>query len=513
MRESETKLRQIVEHSTNLFYARTTDHVLTYVSPQSRTFLDCEPEDALQKWTNFITNNPINTEGIKRIQLAIDNCSKQPPYELELKTKTGRIVWVEVNESPVIENGKTIAIVGSLTDITEKKRNEAIIKRIEEQVRHAQKMESIGTLAGGIAHDFNNILAIIMGHSSLCELRKNDPEKIEQSIYSIKKAANRGAELVNQILTFARQNVLKLEPVQINDVITEFLKLSKETFPKNIEFVLLLDKNVPQILIDQTQLHQILLNISVNSRDAMPEGGTIRFITKVVSRNELKNKFQNLIDDKYICLSIADTGVGMSEEIKARIFDPFFTTKEFGKGTGLGLSTVYGIMQSHRGLINVISAPGNGTTFELFFPIIEESYLSREYESPEPPQKLSGNETILLIEDEEMLLSALKDFLSSNNYKVLTAADGLEGLNIYNTHKDNIDLLIIDIGLPRLSGIEIYKKIKSTNGKVKAILSSGQIEPDTIFEIFRLGANDFIQKPYDMNIILKKIRATLDIKT
>lgn len=511
LRQNENKLREIVEHSTNLFYSHTSDHVLTYVSPQSRTFFDCEPEKALVRWTEFVTDNPINQEGYTKTQRAIETGRRQPPYELELISKKGTKIWVEVHESPIVVSGRTVAIVGSLTDITEKKTAEEAIRQSEDRIRHSQKMESIGTLAGGIAHDFNNLLAIIMGHASLLEMTKDNPQKVLQSAGVIKKAVNRGAGLVNQILTFARKTDIRMESVDVKIVIEDLANLLQQTFSKTIKINTEFGKNIPPITADHNQIHQALLNISVNARDAMPHGGTLSFTTKVVNKKELKHFFSEASELHYVCVSVKDTGSGIDEQTRKRIFEPFFTTKEFGKGTGLGLATVYGIMHGHRGFIDVDSRIGIGTTFHLYFPLNpDETEIDRRTQEAEVEIK-GGKETLLVVEDEEMLLELLTGILISKGYNVLSARDGLEGIDVYEAHKDEISLVLTDMGLPKLSGFDMFVKLKKINPDILTIFASGFLEPNTISEMYKAGAKEFIQKPYETEDVLSKIRNVIDM--
>lgn len=511
LRQSENKLREIVEHSTNLFYTHTPDHVLTYVSPQSRTFFDCEPEEALVRWTEFVTDNPINQEGYTKTQRAIETGQRQPPYELELVGKKGTKIWVEVHESPIVVNGQTVAVVGSLTDVTEKKTAEEAIRQSEDRIRHSQKMESIGTLAGGIAHDFNNLLAIIMGHASLLEMTKDKPQKVILSAEVIKKAVNRGAGLVNQILTFARKTDIRMESVDVKVVIDELVIFLQQTFSKAIIINTHFGKNIPPITADYNQIHQALLNISINARDAMPHGGTLSFTTKVVSKKELKHFFSEASELHYVCISVKDTGSGIDEQTRKRIFEPFFTTKEFGKGTGLGLATVYGIMHGHRGFIDVDSKIGIGTTFHLYFPLNpDEIEIDRQTQQAEVEIE-GGKETLLVVEDEEMLLELLTEILVSKGYNVLSARDGLEGIDVYAAYKDDISLVLTDMGLPKLSGFDMFVKLKKINPDILTIFASGFLEPKTISEMYKAGAKEFIQKPYETEDVLSKIRNVIDM--
>jgi two-component system, cell cycle sensor histidine kinase and response regulator CckA len=427
-----------------------------------------------------------------------------------LEFKDGRIF--ERFSLPQRIEDRTVGRVWSFRDVTERKRAEEALKRSEDKARHSQKMETIGTLAGGIAHDFNNILAIIMGHASLLELMKDKPDKSNRSIDAIKKVVNRGAGLVSQILTFARKSDIKVEQTNINTIIQDLVDMLQQTFPKTIKFNVQLSSDISFITADHNQIHQALLNISINARDFMPHGGTLSFRTKVVENKEMQQLFPDASEKKYLCVLVADTGIGMDEETKKRIFEPFFTTKEFGKGTGLGLATVYGILQGHRGFIDTESKIGVGTTFYLYFPLNPtEIGLDKLDQSSETIIK-GGIETIMVVEDEEMLLELIKEILESNGYKVLTASDGVEGVNVYSAHKDKISLVITDMGLPKLSGYDMFKKLKQINPKVSVIFASGFLEPNIISEMYKAGAKEFIQKPYEPTDILKKIRYVIDVQ-
>ncbi len=407
--------------------------------------------------------------------------------------------------------GRTVGRVWSFRDVTERKQTEEALKRSEEKVRHSQKMESIGTLAGGIAHDFNNLLAIIMGHASLLEMTKDKPQKVMQSAEVIKKAVNRGAGLVNQILTFARKTDIRMESVDVKLVIDELVIFLQQTFSKAIKINAHFGKNIPSITADYNQIHQALLNISINARDAMPHGGTLSFTTKVVSKKELKHFFSEASELHYVCISVKDTGSGIDEQTRKRIFEPFFTTKEFGKGTGLGLATVYGIMHGHRGFIDIDSKIGIGTTFHLYFPLNpDETEIDRQTQEAEVEIK-GGRETLLVVEDEEMLLELLTEILVSKGYNVLSARDGLEGIDVYAAHKDDISLVLTDMGLPKLSGFDMFVKLKKINPDILTIFASGFLEPKTISEMYKAGAKEFIQKPYETEDVLSKIRNVIDM--
>ncbi len=432
-------------------------------------------------------------------------------FEFEIKTKSGeRRVVLESATAITNHLNKIVAYRGFLRDITER-------KKLEEQLRHAQKMESIGTLAGGIAHDFNNLLGIILGYTSLLETEYGDRTKAAQNIHTVKKAVERGAGLVRQLLTFARKSESWFEPLNVNDTVKELAKMLMQTFPKTIAISTNLQQVLPFIVADSGQIHQAILNLCVNARDAIigeqaesNAAGQVTVSTAVVERASIQSKFSDLTAKEYVVISVSDTGVGMSEETRHRIFEPFFTTKGLGRGTGLGLSVVYGVVNNHRGCIDVESALGVGTTFYLYFPA-QTPLLDIDAEPAVPAFKArGGKETILVVEDEEMLLKLVQTVLEDRGYRVLTAKDGQEGIDIFRNRHEEIACILTDMGLPRLGGWEMFLKMKEVKPTVKAILASGYCDPKIRAEMMKEGAKDFIQKPYVSEVVLQRIREILD---
>ena len=402
------------------------------------------------------------------------------------------------------KEGKIIATIAQGQDVTQQ-------KILQQQLLQSQKLESLGTLAGGIAHDFNNILGIMIGHASLLGELPADLTIIKKNTEAIIKAGKRGAALVKQLLTFARKADVVVESVLLNDIVNELSKLLAETFPKTITISLDLEANLPSITADATQLHQVLLNLCVNARDAMPNGGTLTITTRRQSGEITRNRFPKAAMREYIALTVADTGTGMDEATRSRIFEPFFTTKERGKGTGLGLSLVFGIVESHNGFVAVESVPGKGTVFHLCFPVLQQT-MELEQGRRKPLERISGgNETILIVEDEEMLTELMKIILEEKGYTVLTASDGDEAVALYTRHQREIRLVLSDLGLPRMNGFEVYRKLKNLNPGIRMILASGYLEPEMKSQILREGARYFIQKPYTPDTILRTIRRVLDV--
>ncbi|HUI64792.1 MAG TPA: PAS domain S-box protein [Bacteroidota bacterium] len=416
--------------------------------------------------------------------------------------KDGSDVHVDITAYPIVIEGKHAGVYGMYEDISER-------KALEAQILHAQKMESIGTLAGGIAHDFNNILAIILGHSTLLERAHFDEAKRASSIQAITKAAERAAGVVRQLLTFARKTEQRRESVRVNDVIQELLKFLQETFPKSIVISSRMADNLPSVVADATQLHQVFMNIFVNARDAMPRGGSLSITTEEVANEIVARRFADADAPSYVEITATDTGIGMDEKTRRRIFEPFFSTKEVGRGTGLGMAVAFGIIESHRGFIHVESSPGLGSRFTVFLPVQPRTATPIGPSEKERQEAPGGTERILIIEDEPEIGELLRMTLQSKGYSVLSAADGTEALDLFKSHHDEIDLVISDVGLPSMSGDQLFYAIKELDPDVKAILASGYMEPDLKAEAMRTGVKAFLQKPYDSAAVLDVVRQVL----
>ncbi|MEW6061038.1 MAG: PAS domain S-box protein [Bacteroidota bacterium] len=483
-----------------------------YISAPDGRLLDCNPaflnifgfkskEEAFQTNMSALYSSP------QERQKFVEQVRKERAIVYKESTARhfdGSPVYIIENALGIFdENEELKEIRGYIFDDTRR-------KRLEQQLFQTQKMESIGTLAGGIAHDFNNILAIILGHTNIMSRAKILDERLNASLETITKATQRGAALVKQILTFARKSDSVVESVRINDIIKEIVSFATETFPKTINFHLDIDRQLKTINGDYTQIHQVILNLVVNARDAMPNGGTITIATTTVAKNEIPTTFSDEMEDEYIRVSVQDTGTGMDEATKSRIFEPFFTTKEKGKGTGLGLAVVYGVVKSHKGHLTVDSTVGVGTTFHLYFPV-PRMVLDFDGETPTTLETVpGGSETILIVEDEEMLRELLKQILESNGYTVFSTGDVDEALSLYTERHHQIALVISDIGLPKRSGFELLLQLKQVNPSIRLIFTSGFLEPQLRSKMLNEGVQHFIEKPYDIKKVTQTVRAALD---
>ena len=383
-------------------------------------------------------------------------------------------------------------------------------KKLEEQLVQAQKMESIGTLAGGIAHDFNNILNIIRGYAFLLREIDNDHKQREESLKVIDDTVQRGTALVQQLLTVAQKTSGEPIIIDLNLLIEGLLKIVRETFPKNIEVNFSLAPEPLTILADKTQIEQVLLNLLVNARDAMPDGGRLTLETYSVPNAKLK--LHEPTADRYVCIRVNDTGIGMDQSTRNRIFEPFFTTKNKSLSAGLGLSVVYGIIKKHKGFIEVESMPGCGSTFLVYFPITTNARQSIPERAQAFETTTTGPDypsTILIVEDEVTALNLLAKVLSGWGYNILQASDGEMAIELFEHYKGTIAAVLLDLGLPKITGIEVLHKIKTQNPAMKVIIASGYFEADVKADIDRAGVKTFLQKPYRPDEIIKTLHSVI----
>ncbi|MBN2467810.1 MAG: response regulator, partial [Deltaproteobacteria bacterium] len=421
----------------------------------------------------------------------------------------GSSLWAELNALSFRLNGDDY-IVAHVRDITEKKRSEAEKRKLEAQLRQAQKMEALGTLAGGIAHDFNNLLMVIQGRVSLMCLVITADDPDYEHLMSIQEMVRRAAGLTSQLLGFARGGKYEVKPTDLNGVIQKSSQMFGRT-KKEITIRCLFQKNIWTVEVDQGQIDQVLLNIYVNAWQAMPEGGELFIQTENITFDENYEGLFKITPGNYVKITIADTGEGMDQETQKRIFEPFFTTKARGTGTGLGLASVYGIIKNHGGFIDVSSEKGKGTRFYIYLPALEKEIQEEEEFST---KVLKGKESILLVDDEEMVAKVNEELLRILGYEVMVANSGKEALEIYRYHQKQIDMIILDMIMPDMSGSETYDHLKELNPDVKVLLSSGYSVDGQASDILKRGCKGFIQKPFTVMQLSQKLRLAMgDIPT
>ncbi|MBW1815664.1 MAG: response regulator [Deltaproteobacteria bacterium] len=381
--------------------------------------------------------------------------------------------------------------------------------RLEEQLRQAQKMEALANLAGGIAHDFNNILQTILCYMQL-SLLKSDDMSPEDTYKRIEPIINKGSDLAKQLMAFGRPTESETISLDLNWKIRETRKILDRTIPKMIRIDLALDEHLDRISADGGQIEQVLMNMGVNAKDAMPEGGTLAFATeKVRSGKDPFLKGINAETGNYVLLKISDTGCGISNSDMQHIFDPFFTTKKKGEGTGLGLSVVYAIVKNHKGFINCCSVSGKGTTFNIYLPVADaETKKSKVFELRRNEAVSGGDDSILLVDDEQTILEVWGELLESYGYRVTTAVKGEEALWRYaNSH---FDLVLLDLNMPGMGGLKFFEKLLAMDHQAKVVMSSGYSMNGLVKKGFRMGAKAFLPKPYSIDRLLHTIRETLD---
>jgi len=423
-------------------------------------------------------------------------------------------LWVELNAVLITWEGRP-ATLNFLRDITPQKKMEA-------QLQQAQKMEAIATLAGGVAHDFNNILMAIQGHTSIMIMNKNSSHPDFERLIGIEGHIESAAGLTKQLLGFARGGKYEVRPTDLNELVKNHNQMFGRT-KKEITIRGKYEKDLWIVEADQGQIDQVLMNLYVNAWQAMPGGGNINVQTENVLIDEDYDKMYQIEPGRYVKISVTDTGVGMDKSVQKRIFDPFFTTKEMGAGTGLGMASVYGIIKNHGGFINVYSEEGNGSTFNIYLPASASAQarraglpatgaggMAQRAERKGKDKIIRGKETVLFVDDEDMIIEVVGEMLEQLGYKVLTAESGTEAIETYKKNKEQIDIVILDMVMPDMSGGEAYDKLKQINPDIKVLLASGYSLDGAATEILDRGCSGFIQKPVKTSALSQKLREILD---
>ncbi|MBW2645958.1 MAG: PAS domain S-box protein [Deltaproteobacteria bacterium] len=418
------------------------------------------------------------------------------------------VEWVELFSYPMkdSDSGEVTGVVEFVRDITDRKQAEEEKRKLEIQLRQSQKMEAIGTLAGGIAHDFNNLLMGIQGHTSLALLHTDPDHPHFTHLKGIEDMVQRGSNLTRQLLGFARQGKYEVKPTDLNELIEKSSKMFGQT-KKEIRIHRKYQKEIWAVEVDRGQIEQVLLNLYVNAWQAMPRGGNLYISTSNVVIGKTSGRAFDVEPGDYVLFTVTDTGTGMDRKTIERIFDPFFTTKEIGQGTGLGLASAYGIVKAHGGHITIESEQGRGTTVGIYLPASEKKV---EKGAKTVEGFIKGTETVLLVDDEEVILEVGQDLLESMGYRVLTADYGEEAIEVYKRKRDEIDIVLLDMIMPGMSGGEVYDRIKEINPDIKVLLSSGYSVDSEASEILERGCDGFIQKPFKMNELSGKLREVLD---
>jgi len=461
-------------------------------------------EEAVGRPINFLQRPGMGEAVTAKIGESIQETGKFLG-EIPCVRKDGSEVPIEITATLIFDKeGNPIASIGINKDITER-------KQLEERLRQTQKMEAVGVLAGGVAHDFNNILTAILGYSELLlrDLAPNNP--IHQGIEEIQKAGERAASLTRQLLAFSRKQVLQPKTLDLNLAVTDMERMLHRLIGEDIELLTILAPRLGKVMADPGQMDQVIMNLAVNGRDAMPYGGKLTIETKNITlKEDHARQYSGVPPGKYVMLAISDTGQGMDAETQVRIFEPFFTTKEVDKGTGMGLATAHGIIRQSGGYIWVYSEPEQGTTFKIYLPRIEEIEEGgqQEHMLAKPPP---GEESILVVEDNQLVRDLAARVLKTEGYTVLTASDGKEGLRVAERHKDPIHLLLTDVVMPSgMSGRDLAERLATTRPTTKILYMSGYTDNAIVHHGVLDHDLEFLQKPFSPDALLRKIREVLD---
>ncbi|MCD4744070.1 MAG: PAS domain S-box protein [Desulfobacteraceae bacterium] len=506
--KSEEQFRDLFNSITDLIHTQDMEGRFTTVNPAMQRLFGYSKEEFLgRRAADFM--EPELKSGFKTRYL--EKVKKQGSLEGVgcYFTKTGEKIYIEYKSSLVKpESGKPY-ISGIGRDVTERILSEERVKKLQKQIVQAQKMESIGTLAGGIAHDFNNILFPIVGHTEM--LLEDVPEgsSFKKSLNEIYSSTLRAKNLVEQILTFSRQESSELKLVKMQPIIKEALKLMRSTIPTTIDIQQNISKDCGVIKADPIQIHQLVMNFTTNAYHSMEEtGGELKVSLKQVKLGEHDVEISSMVPGVYICLTIADTGIGMDKELIEKIFDPFFTTKEVGKGTGMGLSVVHGIVKSLNGTIQVHSEPGKGTEFNIYLPVVEKAFEEQKIQAKEPIQR--GTEKILFVDDEEEIIAMEEEILKRIGYQVSSYTSSIEALEVFRANPGKFDLVITDMAMPGMSGDRLSAELTKIRSDIPILLCTGFSETMSEEKAASLGIKGFLMKPVVMKDLSQKIRKVLD---
>ena len=514
VRRAEKNYRSIFENAVEGIFQSTIDRRLLTVNPSMARILGYDsPADLIASLNDIPNQLYVNPEDATEVTRALEAEEIVQGFEFEAYRKDGSQIWLSMNIRLVRdENGVPIFREGAIEDITEHKRAEAERHQLEDQLRQSQKMEAIGQLAGGVAHDFNNLLTAINGYSSLALQRANPDDRIRGYLEEIRKAGDRATNLTRQLLAFGRKQMLKPVALNLNDVVSDMNRMLRRLIGEDIQLTAKLAPDLRRIQADAGQIEQVLVNLVVNSRDAMPQGGhlTIETVNYIID-HEYVSTHLGVPSGYYVMLAVSDTGCGMDDATRLRIFEPFFTTKEKGKGTGLGLSTVYGIVKQSGGNIWVYSEPDRGTTFKVYLPQLEGEIPEPENTAVEAAAPC-GSETILLVEDEEVVRGLARQILEQAGYNVLDASGAEEAIRLGRECRDPIHLLLTDVVMPETSGKEIAQRLTSLRPTTRVLFMSGYTD-DAIVHHGIIDSNvQFIQKPFTPVGLALKVREVMDLK-
>jgi PAS domain S-box-containing protein len=502
LQRSEERYRELFENANDIVYTHDLAGNFTSINNAAERVLGYSSSDVLGLNVRDVVAPEQVATAERMIARKVGGDASRTQYELEVCAKNGGRVMLEVNTRLIQHAGAIVGVQGIARDVTER-------KRLEWQLGQSQKMEAVGQLAGGIAHDFNNLLTAILGNAQLAQLGEPAAREVRDCLSQIAEASHRAAALTRQLLVFSRQEQIDRRPVSLVDTLGDFMRMLRRIIGEHIDVRLELAPDVPAVLADRAQIEQVVLNLAVNARDAMPHGGRLLIAAHHVTVAESQSAEASPVPPgRYALLRFTDTGCGIRSDVRQRIFEPFFTTKPVGQGTGLGLAVVYGIVRQHDGFIDVASVPGDGTRFSVYLPAVE-------IEVPSPVQSsgaelAGGRETILIAEDEPALRSLTERLLTGLGYSVLVAEDGAQALELFNAHRDEIDLLLLDIVMPGKGGTDVYTSVRANGSDVPVVFMTGYSADVAPHALGSEPACRVLYKPYDLDELASVVRDVLE---
>lgn len=512
LKKAEEKYRSIFENAVEgIFQTAPEGRFLSVNMAMARMLGYGSPDELMNRVTDIRSQLYIHPEDRDRIVNHLNEEEQLSGFEAEFARKNGSSMWGSITARPVRdESGELLYLEGTFQDITARRQAEAERAALEVQLRQSQKMEAIGRLAGGVAHDFNNLLTAMLGYSQILLQQLPSGSREKEKVVQISHAAERAAVLTQQLLAFSRKQILDIQAIDLNEVISEVENMLRRLIGEDIELTTNLNESIGKVRADPVQIHQIIMNLAVNARDAMPAGGKLVIETSDLELGEpYTRKYADVAPGPYVMFAVSDTGTGMDKDTLAQVFDPFFTTKEKGKGTGLGLATVYGIVKQHQGHIAVYSEVGKGTTFKIYLP------RETEEEPEQPPKSVpvwrhpGGTETVLIVEDEEVVRELLSETLNMLGYKTIVAGGPDEALRASAQYQGVIDLLLTDVVLPQMDGKRLADLLAQTRPDIKILYMSGYTDEAIVRHGVLARGVHFIQKPFTPEGLARKIREVM----
>jgi len=504
LRENEEKYRTLIENAGEAIIV-VQDGVIKFANPKGEELYGRSQEELSSRHHTYFIHEEDRAMVGERHESRLKGEELHGTYSFRIIDKNGSIKWIELNVVLFSWEARPAALC-FMTDITER-------KTLEQQLIQAQKMEAIGTLTSGIAHDFNNILTSIIGNAHMVLMDINEDDPLREEIEEIKEAGERAAALTRQLLTFSRKQIIQPEVMDLNDILSHIEKMLRRLVREDIELGIIPEPALWKVLMDPTQMEQVIMNLVVNAGDAMPRGGklTIEAANVYLDESYFRDHSAEAKTGPYAMLAVSDTGIGMDDETQSHIFEPFFTTKEREQGTGLGLSTVYGIVKQSDGFVWAYSESGIGTTFKVYLPRVGGDAESAG-EDPIVPVESSGSETILVVEDDKRLLKLALRILKQYGYNVLVAENGKEALRVVEECKEPIHLVLTDMVMPGMSGTEVAEQVKLLKPEIKVIYMSGYADNAAVPHGILPEEVNFIQKPFTPEGLARKVREVLDIE-